>query len=365
MTAASSIRQLLEEAVAEGVFPGAVLLVSRRGKTMLCHAVGSACVLPVQRPMSRHTLFDLASLTKPLATALAILTLATAEVLHLDSRLSELLPRHLVPADKSDITVRQLLCHCSGLPSWQPYYLTLQDLPMSARKTRLRELLLQEPLAHSPGSATVYSDLGYMLLDWLIELKTGLDLHRFTQQKLYSLLGCSTLAFLPVGSAAAHSGQDYAATEQCPWRGRVLVGEVHDENAYVVGGVCGHSGLFGTAQDIKWLLQALVDTIKSRGPFPLWSAELLATFLRPADLDPHSSWALGFDTPSSSGSSAGRYFSRRSIGHLGFTGTSMWLDMDREVAVILLSNRVHPTRKNDRIREFRPLLHDMVMEQYG
>jgi CubicO group peptidase (beta-lactamase class C family) len=158
---------------------------------------------------------------------------------------------------------------------------------------------------------------------------------------------------------------DFAATEQCSWRGHIVSGLVQDENAHVLGGVAGHAGLFGTAPAIKCILDAILDTLTAEVDTPLWTREDLALFLRPTRLDPASTWALGFDTPAATGSGAGHLFSPETVGHFGFSGTSFWLDLQKKMAVILLSNRIHPSRTNEKIREYRPVLHDAIMEEFG
>jgi CubicO group peptidase (beta-lactamase class C family) len=365
MSGTSRILTLLTDAVARGVFPGVVLLVARSKKTVIFEAFGHAALFPTPRPMSRRTIFDLASLTKPLATTLSVLSLVSEGKLQLDASLAELLPAGHIPEDKAEIKLRQLLSHCSGLPAWMPYYRALAKIPLAGRKGHLRQQLLQDPLEYLPGSATLYSDLGFLLIGLILEELTGLDLHRFTHQKIFEPLGCNTLGYRPLHQASDREPQDFAATEDCPWRGYIPNGQVHDENAFVLGGVAGHAGLFGTALDIKVLLDAILDIRASRSATPLWSSRWLAQFLLPARLDPASTWALGFDTPASSGSSAGHDFSPESIGHLGFTGTSFWMDLPRELAVILLTNRIHPKRTNEEIKQFRPVLHDAVMEEFG
>jgi CubicO group peptidase (beta-lactamase class C family) len=365
MSARNRILALLRDGVSESVFPGVVLLVARSKQNLFFEAVGHAALLPEPRPLTRHTRFDLASLTKPLATALAVLCQVSRGMLRLDARLPELIPSRLVPPDKAEITLGQLLCHCSGLPDWRPYYKTLETLPQNKRKEKLRQLILQEPLEWSPGTSTLYSDLGFLLIQWILEENSGKDLHVFTEQHVYTLLPCATPQFLPLDQQWNHRPHDVAATEHCPWRDRIISGEVHDENGYALGGVAGHAGLFGNASQVKCILDIILDTYGSEGhPLP-WSQKDMDAFLRPARLDPNSTWALGFDTPAASGSSAGHHFSPRSVGHLGFTGTSFWLDLSREMTVILLTNRIHPSRDNDKIKKFRPLLHDAVMEEFA
>ncbi len=365
MSGEKRILRLLLDAVPDTVFPGAVLLVCRRKKTLFFEAVGNASLVPTPRPMTRKTRFDLASLTKPLATALAVLWFVSQEKIQLDASLPELLPSAHIPEDKQEITLRQLLCHCSGLPAWKPYYLALRTLPQEGRKTQIRQKILKESLVYPPATETIYSDLGFLLIEWIIEEISGQDLYHFTRQNLFGHMGCATPGFLPLDQETNPDPTEFAYTEYCNWRGRVLAGQVHDENAYVLGGVAGHAGLFGTASEVKCILDTILDTLSSTSTSAPWSREDLAEFLRPARLDPSSSWALGFDTPATLNSSAGKYFSPDSVGHLGFTGTSFWLDLEKEIAVILLTNRVHPSRDNEKIKEFRPLLHDAVMEEYG
>lgn len=365
MSGQKRILQLLLDAVAGGVFPGAVLLVARHQKTLFCEAVGNGAVLPAPRLMTGQTRFDLASLTKPLATALTALSLVSQEKLQLDNSLAELLPSTNIPQDKQEITLRQLLCHCSGLPAWKPYYLSLQTFPLKDRKASLRQMILEEPLDSSPGTTTIYSDLGFLIIEWILEQTSGQNLHHFTRQNLFGHLGCTTPVFLPLDRESGLEAHEFADTEYCSWRAITLSGQVHDENAYVLGGVAGHAGLFGTATEVKCVLDAILDTLSTGNTSAPWSRERLSEFLRPARLDPASTWALGFDTPGSSDSSAGHHFSTETVGHLGFTGTSFWLDLQREMAVILLTNRIHPSRENEKIKDFRPLLHDAVMEEFA
>jgi CubicO group peptidase (beta-lactamase class C family) len=365
MSPEKRILDLLLKAVSDGIFPGAALLVAHRKKIVFFEAVGNRSLVPVPRPMTRQTCFDLASLTKPLATALATLSLVSQGKVRLDDSLASLLPSTTLPEEKKEITLRQLLSHCSGLPAWKPYYLSLKTLPQMARKAEIRRQIIQEPLSYPPTTNTLYSDLGFLLIQWLVEEISGQDFYHFTRQNLFDLMPCAAPQFIPLHEDTDYDHNQFADTEYCPWRARILSGQVHDENAYVLGGVAGHAGLFGTAQEVKCVLDCILDTIAAKNTSVPWSREHLLEFLQPAQLHSSSTWALGFDTPDASNSSAGRYFSANSVGHLGFTGTSFWLDLDREMAVILLSNRVHPSRDNEKIKNFRPLLHDAVMEEYA
>ena len=344
----------MQSGVDEGVFPGAVLLVAGADRVLLHDAWGVAD-LETHRPVTTDTVFDLASLTKPLATALVTMRLVQAGDLTLETPLGRVLPETL-ESDKEPVTIRQLLSHCSGWPAWQPYFEVLRGYPAEARRERLKALLAAEPLTATPGFTWLYSDLDYLALGLLLEAVSGLRLDRLAHREIYAPLGIQDLFFNPLDEAPAQ--RDYAATERRPWRGGQLCA-VHDDNAYVLNGVAGHAGLFGTAGGVWTLLRILSKACGDpRGSHWLASPWVETMWTRANG----SGWTLGFDTPSPRGSSSGRHFSPNSVGHLGFTGTSFWLDLDRRLAVVLLTNRVHPSRSNIRIRQFRPRIHDEIME---
>lgn len=220
-------------------------------------------------------------------------------------------------------------------------------------------MLLSEAFIHEPGKACLYSDPGFMILEWLIEVASEKPLDRFVQESVYARLRLEDLFFVPLEGLKNRDHHLYAATEHCPWRGKILEGEVHDDNAYTLGGVAGHAGLFGTAKDICSLLRELLNTYLGESNTGVFHEDLVHTFFqRHSDV---GTWALGFDTPTRPDSSSGQYFSDQSVGHLGFTGTSFWMDLEKGVIVILLTNRIHPTRENEKIRAFRPVVHDAVM----
>jgi CubicO group peptidase (beta-lactamase class C family) len=227
----------------------------------------------------------------------------------------------------------------------------------------LRRWLLERPLAYRPGTDTIYSDLGFMMLKWVVERATGAGVEDYLRSRFYGPLGFGN-TFLSTGAAFDPGLEEahFAATEDCPWRRKVMFGQVHDENAYALGGYSGHAGLFSNAEEIHVLADLLMQHFRGyREDF--FRPETVRVFFRRQNLTKRSTWALGWDTPSEEGSSAGRHFSLHSVGHLGFTGTSIWMDLERDVIVIFLTNRIHPTRKNERIRAFRPRLHDRVMEE--
>ena len=354
----SEIDHTMKEAVEEGVFPGAVLLAAKGEEVLIYQAYGSASLVPGKRPMTPDTVFDLASLTKPLATALAAMDFIAQGRLRLDDPVEKLGDPFLYPG-KEKITLRQLLAHTAGFPAWQPYYLELERWD-GDRKAALRRMVRRESLQHPPGSQTLYSDLGFIFLDWILEEASGRDLHSWTREHIYRPLGLKGMGFRPLTAAGPENPEQYAATEDCPWRKKILCGEVHDENTYAAGGVSGQAGLFGTALEVFRLLRELKRAYDSPASSRLFDGNLVRTFWARPETPEDNPRALGFDIPSGTDSSAGRFISPRSIGHLGFTGTSFWFDLDRDLLVILLTNRVHPTRSNEKIKRFRPLIHDLI-----
>jgi len=228
------------------------------------------------------------------------------------------------------------------------------------RRGVLRQAILDEPLEAAPGAGEIYSDLGYVLLAWVVEAVSGCSLSQWVEEKIYSPLGIRDFCFINTAQGDRCSGR-VASTEKCPWRGRLLTGEVHDDNAWAAGGIEGHAGLFGTAPGVHTLLIEVMKVVrgeKGRTFFP----DLMTEFVKRRN---GFTRGAGFDFPSARGSSAGRYLSRDSIGHLGFTGTSFWLEQAGGTIIVLLTNRVHPSRENEKIRIFRPMLHDLVMEKLG
>lgn len=373
--------RLFEKALKSGLFPGAILTVATGGEVVFEATWGGVTHVPWSARVSPGTVYDLASLTKPLATALSVMALVERGKLHLDDTLGSFFSE--VPLDKIQISIRYLLGHTSGLPAYRPFYKELIYLAPDSRPLEMKKLLLSEPLVSPPGTRAGYSDLGFMLLGWVIEGLTGKSLADVAQELVFEPLHVKGLYFplistpaigqiFPVPPLIKGEREDLknrccnglvAPTEVCPFRKRVVCGEVHDLNAWIIGGVSGHAGLFGTAGSVAKLLMRLLDIYKGRSNCPNFPKGLLQEFWRIQGPDTGSTWALGFDTPSPVGSSAGSNFSHRSIGHLGFTGTSFWMDLEHEILIVLLTNRTFP--KADResqaeMRQFRPLLHDLV-----
>ena len=367
----SSVDTELANAVEQGVFPGAAVIVKQAGRVLYRSACGFRRLEPDCAPLDIETIFDLASLTKPLATTLAVLLFITEHKIHFDDPVSQFLPDFQGPG-KERITVRRLLTHASGLPAWRPYFQAIREQEESTGTEHFlgtrhaREWVYthiqHEPLVATPGERAVYSDLGFILLGAIVERLSGTALDAYCQQHIFHPLGLHTTAFLNRERPNQHPfarPDRMAATERCPWRKRVICGEVHDDNAYAMGGVAGHAGVFSTVDDVDRLVSCLVDCYRGKHDF-LPSAVLQECWTCDGQV-PGSTWALGWDTSSPQQSSAGELFSPHSVGHLGFTGTSVWIDLERHVHVILLTNRVHPSRDNTAIRAFRPRFHNAVM----
>ena len=354
------IQRTLDQALSAGVFPGAAIVV-RDAEGKRWQAPFGVADTATGEAVREDTVFDLASLTKPLCTTLAVLHLVQTGRLSLEDRLGDV-AEVFSPPDKAGIRIWQLLSHQSGLPAWRPYFEALRRMPMDVRGERLQQMLADEPLLYRPGERALYSDLDFMALQIVVETRGGERLDQYAARELYRPMGLRDLFFSD--TALPPSSRSFAATEQCPWRGRVVKGHVHDDNAFVLGGVAGHAGLFGTAAAVADLLDALLAFAKHPQAVQTLDAALLQRFFQ---RQPPFDWALGFDKPAAAGSSSGRHFSANTVGHLGFTGTSFWMDLDREVFVVLLTNRIHPSRTNDDIKAFRPQFHDRVMEalRYG
>jgi CubicO group peptidase (beta-lactamase class C family) len=350
----SSIKQLIQEALTDQVFPGGVLLASKQDTLMVQETFGKTDY-DNEVSVSLDTIYDLASLTKPLATTLAVMHLIKTRGLQLEQRLGDLLPV-CTGTDKADITVAHLLAHQAGLPDYRPYWKKLAGTTASQRDADLKKRLLQEPLEYPTGRRTVYSDLGFMFLRWVVEQVSGVDMSQLVAKEIYRPLDIKELFFPDDMELAADR---VAPTEVCAWRRKLVQGVVHDENAYAVGGIDGHAGLFGTAPAVHDLLWKMLCAYTGNSYKNVLPQNLVQTFF---NFGQGSERALGFDRPTQPGSSSGRYFSENSVGHLGFTGSSLWMDLEKNVIVVLLTNRIHPTRDNDNIKTFRPRIHDAIME---
>ncbi len=390
-----AVARALEEARRVGVAPALSAAVFRRG--VLVHASWPG-ELPVPataggaaapRRLGRDDLFDVASLTKVMATTTLAALLVEDGALDLDAPVAARLPAFAAEG-KAAVTARHLLAHASGLPAWRPYFEAVAADPVARdaflppgerppfaalrvafRRGRelVRAAVCAEPLEAAPGTRAVYSDPGFIALGFLLEALCGEPLSSAVERRVLLPLGLRSTFFLdgldPERRWRRAEVRAVAPTEACPHRHEVNQGTVNDDNAWAMGGAAGHAGLFSTAVDVAAFGHAWLQAVRGRPS--VVPARAAALFAR-RDATPGSTRALGWDTPSAEGSSLGARLGRGprgAIGHLGFTGTSLWIDLDAELAVALLTNRVHPSRENERIRAFRPHFHDAVAAALG
>ena len=340
-------RQVLELAIAERAFPAAVIEVGTAGEPLWRQAFGTLTYDPQAAATTDDTIFDLASLTKVVATTPMVMQQVERGVLALDDPVSA----HIASwhgAERAAVTLRDLLAHCSGLPAWRPFFRELDG------REAYEWAIAVEPLEYVPRTRSVYSDLDFMLLGFIVDGRLPF-VDRFAL--MLSQMGIvEEIQFMPPTLWHAR----IAPTEQDPWRGRLLVGEVHDENAAALGGSAGHAGLFGTTAAVGSYARHVLQVLDGRTG-AVRRATLEELVAKRSDI-PGSSRALGWDTMVPT-SSCGSKMSRRAFGHTGFTGTSLWIDPEKNVYVVLLTNRVHPSRENEAIKHVRPAVHDAVMSE--
>ncbi len=347
----AAVADLLGDAVSRQVFPCATIEVGGREEVYWRHACGTPSYGDATTPATLDTVFDLASLTKVLATTTLVMRLVDEGALRLDDTIGRWLDAWR-GADRSGVTVADLLEHAGGLTAHLPFF---RD---HLGRGEFQHAICTLPLEYPPRSQSLYSDLGFILLAFLAANAAGgngvpvpID-DQFDQ--LARRLNLGDLRYRPPTAWRPRT----APTEVDLWRGRLLRGEVHDENGWALGGVAGHTGLFGTAPAVGRFARALLETIA--GAARLADPATLARFLQPSTV-PASSRALGWDTMRVT-SSCGHRFSSEAFGHTGFTGTSLWVDPSQDLYVVLLTNRVHPTRTNNAILEVRPAVHDAIVE---
>lgn len=355
------VDDILQSGLSSGVYTAAVLLAGRDGEVAYEKAVGRLTVEPDSPATTPEAVFDLASITKTLATTLALLTLTQQGRISLDANLGELLSVPWLPADKACLPLISLLTHQSGLPAWRPFYETVLTLPPDQRPGALERLAAAVPLEHTPGPLTIYSDLGFMLLKAVVETVSGENLDSFCRRHLYEPLGLKHLGFKPRQQSDGQQN-NYPATEVGLIPNRTIAGEVHDENAWSAGGIAGHAGLFGPGPEVFQLAAHLYRACIGKSAHGFFDPEMVRTFMTPP---PQADRALGFDVPGVREASCGRLFSPRSVGHLGFTGVSYWIDLHLGQIVVLLTNRVHLGRDNDTIQPFRPRIYEAASRALG
>ena len=310
-------------------------------------------------PVDAATVFDLASLTKVLVTTLCIHKLVCQERLAFSDRLADIFPDIFAAAVANPAwratSVGQLLNHASGLPAHRPYYKQLLALPPPARKDALLRLIVRERPVYAADHDHMYSDLGFMLLGFVIERLSGKSLNAFWRRMVAAEIGVENLWFFPGKTERGH--HVFAETGVCPWSGKILAGTVHDDNCRAFGGVAGHAGLFGTLGGIMAVCDWLIACWHGTGR----ETEVLRQMCRP---EPGSSRCLGFDSPSGPDSASGGLFQVPSVGHLGFTGTSFWIDLKRQISVTLLTNHTLLSWDREEMRLFRREIYNCVMQRF-
>ena len=341
-----SVAEVVQRALSDSAFPGAYAVVGSRDRVYFSGGFGAIDWQPGSPKPDEHTLWDMASLTKVIGMTTAMMQLVSQNKVDLDAPVARYLP--LFTGDGKDaVTVRHLLTHSSGLPPWRPLYKEA-DTPQEALAA-----VYATPLDTVPGARMAYSDLGAILLGQIVEQLSGWPLDQYLASHVFGPLGMGETGFTPAQSMIWRT----APTEYDPWRQRHVRAEVHDENAFRLGGVSGHAGLFSSGHDLTLFCQMLLGGGARNGVRVVPTATLQAfTVVQDSAL---SHRALGWETPSG-GNSAGHNLSRQAFGHTGFTGTSMWMDPERDLFVILLTNRVNPTRENRRIGSVRVALADAV-----
>ena len=345
----NSVAEIIERAISKKIFPCACLEIGRTEDILWRGAFGHLSYERKSTAADHNTIFDLASLTKVIATA-------PLAMQHVDARrwaLSDYVTQHLrswCGADRELVTIEDLLAHTSGLQAYLPLFQERVD------PQQYKETLCRLPLQYAPRSESVYSDLGFILLGFLIEDLTNMTLDDQFQNMAESS-GLNEIQFLPPNSWKKRT----APTGDNQLRGRCLIGEVHDDNGWALGGVAGHTGLFGSTSAVGRFARIILGDF--RGGQTLVSPATLQTFTRKTNI-PNSSRALGWDTMLPT-SSCGSRFSKSAIGHTGFTGTSLWIDPEIDLYIACLTNRVHQTADSNAMQRFRPELHNAAIRAFG
>jgi CubicO group peptidase (beta-lactamase class C family) len=364
----ASAFSMLQEAIANRAFPAASLAVTHRGRLVALKALGNftydvladttaGCPLPTSLAHSGdinvepNTLFDLASLTKVVAATPMAMLLYERGQLDLDTPVPAIIPEFLSDAPKdsrrNEVTIRMLLAHSSGLPAYEKLFLKAKT------RDELLAAIFNAPLVAEPSTRAVYSDIGFILLGVALERLADESIDRFCQREFFAPLAMTNTTFKP---PAEMRGKIPPTADDKTFRHRIIQGEVQDENASVLGGVAAHAGLFSSARDLAQFAQTMLN----QGGH-LFRRETVALFTRRDTTPAGTTRALGWDTPTAP-SQSGKYFSQTSFGHLGYTGTSLWIDPIRNLSITLLTNRTWPDCSNHAIKKVRPLFHDLVIE---
>ena len=339
---------ILRDSIREQAFPGASVAVTHDGRLVALKGLGRFAYGARAPEVTPESIYDLASLTKVVATTTMAMLLYQRGLLDLDAPVFSLLPEFAAnDPRRGRATVRMLLAHSSGLPAYLRLFETCHD------RDDLLRAAIKTPLSVEPGARADYSDIGFIILGALLERISGDSLATFCDLEIFSRLGMAQTFFCPPNALRRFTPP---TEDDMTFRGRSIQGEVNDENASVMGGVAGHAGLFAPAEDLARFAECMLA-----GGRPILQPETVVAFTTRQDSPPGASRALGWDTPSPA-SQSGKYFSPRSFGHLGFTGTSLWIDPERRLSVTLLTNRTWPDRKSQLIKQVRPRFHDAVVE---
>jgi CubicO group peptidase (beta-lactamase class C family) len=338
----------LQEAVAAHAFPASSVSITFRGKTVALKGLGRFTYEPDSPPVTAEAIFDLASVSKVVATTTMAMILYERGLLDLETPVPAVVPEFArKDSRKKDVTFRLLLAHTSGLPAYEKLFVKAHS------RDDLLAAAFEMPLTADPGTRAEYSDIGFIILGVGLERMADQSLDQFCQREIFGRLGMVRTAFNPPSNWRTSM---VPTADDRTFRKRVIQGEVQDENASVSGGVAGHAGVFSTAEDVATFAHAMLT-----GGGPIVRPETVALFTRRVQSPVGSSRALGWDTPSAP-SQSGKYLSPKSFGHLGFTGTSLWIDPERELSITLLTNRTWPDCSNQAIKEIRPRFHDAVVE---
>ena len=345
----SKVDQIVNHSIEDKAFPGAVVLIWKDGNIIYEKSYGNYTYDPKSQKVNSQTIYDLASLTKVIATTTATMICYDRNLISLDDKVVKYISEFGANG-KENITIKNLLLHNSGLPAWKKFY------GRNLKPENIIDEIFVSKLEFKTGEKTVYSDLGIITLGKIIENVTGKSLDIFCNDEIFVPLRMNSTFFNPTDTikklCAPTEVDNY-------WRMKTLQGEVHDETSAMLNAVAGHAGLFSTALDISKLMSVLMN----KGKFEqkqFIKQSTVELFTKRYSIE--STRALGWDTKSDSGSSAGKYFSKNSFGHTGYTGTSIWADPDRNLFVIFLTNRVFPTRENTKIQKVRPQLHNAVIK---
>lgn len=339
--------KILRDAISARAFPGAAAAITFNGTVLAIQGFGRFTFAPDSPPILDDTIFDIASLTKVLAGGSMAMSLYDRGLLDVEAPIASIVPEFGTAAGRGQVTVRQLLSHTSGLPAYEKLF-------QSARtRAELVEFACRTALERPPGERVEYSDIGYMVLGEALERLAGESIDTYCAREIFGPLGMSRTGFRP----------PHELREQIPpteddrtFRQRVIQGEVHDENASVMGGISAHAGLFAPAADLARFAECIL-----RGGYPILRPETVRLFTSPQPVRTGYARALAWDRVSQP-SQSGRYLSASAYGHLGYTGTSLWVDPERALSITLLTNRTWPDRQSQAIKEVRPAFHNAVIE---